>query len=116
MGTMNMTMEEEADDVKFFSDIIDEITTKFNIDEDRIYVTGISKGGQMAFRLGCDLTDGVAAVVAIAVPMSTDVTCEPSDSIPIMIIHGKKDPIAPFEGGECILMTYWEQCLILKCQ
>ena len=101
MGTMSLTMEKKADDVKFFSEIIDDIATKFNIDEDRVYATGISKGGQMAFRLGCDLTDRIAAVVAVAVPMSTDVTCEPSGSIPIMIIHGKKDPIAPFEGGEC---------------
>lgn len=101
MGTMNITMEKKADDVKFFSEMIDDLTTKFNIDEDRIYATGISKGGQMAFRLGCDLTDRIAAVVAVAVPMSTDVTCEPSGPIPIMIIHGKEDPIAPFEGGEC---------------
>ena len=101
MGTVNPTTEKKADDVEFFSDIIDDITTKFSIDEDRIYATGISKGGQMAYRLGCDLTDRIAAVVAVAVPVSTDVTCEPSGHIPIMIIHGMKDPRAPFEGGEC---------------
>ena len=101
MGSTFPIAEKKADDVKFFSEMIDDITTRFNIDEDRIYATGISKGGQMAFRLGCDLTDSIAAVVAVAVPMSTDVTCEPSGPIPIMIIHGMKDPRAPFEGGEC---------------
>ena len=100
MGTMNLTMEKKADDVKFFSEMIADIGTKFNIDEDRIYATGISKGGQMAFRLGCDLTDKIAAVVAVAAPLSIDVTCEPSKTIPIMIMYGKKDP-APFEGGQC---------------
>ena len=100
MGSTFPIANEKADDVEFFSDIIDDITTKFSIDEDRIYATGISKGGQMAYRLGCDLTDRIAAVVAVAAPISTDVTCEPSETIPIMIIHGKKDPY-PIEGGEC---------------
>jgi len=58
------------------------------------------------------LIDRVAAVVAVAVPMSTDVTCEPAGSIPIMIIYGKKDPIAHLEGNvECVLMTYWSNIL-----
>jgi len=45
VGTMSLTMEKKADDVKFFSDMIDEITAKFNVDKDRIYITGLFKGG-----------------------------------------------------------------------
>ena len=38
----------KINDVKFFSKIIEDLKNKFNIDEKRIYATGISNGGQMS--------------------------------------------------------------------
>jgi polyhydroxybutyrate depolymerase len=42
--------------VHFISALIDHLEKKYNIDNERVYVTGISNGGMMTFRLGCELS------------------------------------------------------------
>ena len=89
------------DDVSFFSKMIDDLKNKFNIDEKRVYATGLSNGGQMSHRLGCDLSDKIAAIAPIGAPMGINYSCNPSKAVPTMIIHGKKDPCALYDGGQC---------------
>ena len=91
----------KIDDVRFFSEMIEELKSKFNIDEKRVYATGLSNGGQMSHRLGCDLADKIAAIAPVGAPIKTDYSCNPSKSVPTMIIHGKKDPCALYDGGQC---------------
>jgi len=91
----------KKDDVKFFSKMIDELKNKFNIDEKRVYATGLSMGGQMSHRLGCDMPNKIAAIAPVGAPVGIDYSCNPSNPIPTMIIHGKKDPCALYEGGQC---------------
>jgi hypothetical protein len=42
-------------DVRFISDLIDEIGGRYEIDRDRIYANGFSNGGAMTFVLSCTL-------------------------------------------------------------
>ena len=49
------------DDVGFINQMLDDISDNFDIDEDRIYACGMSNGGYMAYRLGCDLSDKITA-------------------------------------------------------
>lgn len=87
-------------DLTFISDLIDKIEAEYNIDPNRIYVNGLSNGGGMAFLLACELSERIAAVgtVAGAFPISWE-WCQPSRRVPMMIFHGTKDPIVPFQGG-----------------
>lgn len=91
-------VEKNIDDVGFISKIINEVKTKFNADEKRIYATGISNGGLMSYRLACELSDKIAAVAPVA-PPGTPSACAPSRPVSIMHIHGTADPCAPFNGG-----------------
>lgn len=88
----------DADDVGFISKMIDEIKKNFNIDKNKIYVTGISNGGLMTNRLGCELSDKIAAIapVAAAAVMSG---CSPLSPISVMVIHGTEDPANPPDGS-----------------
>jgi len=43
------------DDVGFISKMIEEVKGNFNVDEGRVYATGISNGGLMSYRLACEL-------------------------------------------------------------
>ncbi len=101
MGSKPEELVSKIDDVKFFSKMIEELKNKFNIDEKRVYVTGISNGGQMSHRLGYDLSDKIAAIAPVGAPIGIDYECNSSKPVPTMIIHSKKDPCALYDGGQC---------------
>ncbi len=92
----------DVDDVQFISDLVDQLTKKYSIDPERVYVTGISNGGMMSFRLGCELSRKIAgiAVVAASMPVILQRTCNPTRSLPVVMFSGTDDPIMPFNGGE----------------
>ena len=51
MGQNTEEYTSNIDDVKFFPKMIDDLKNKFNIDDKRVYATGISNGGGMVYRL-----------------------------------------------------------------
>jgi polyhydroxybutyrate depolymerase len=87
-------------DVRFISDLIDELGRKYNIDRSRIYANGLSNGGGMSFLLGCALSDRIAAIGGVAgaylYPLGE---CRPSRPVPMIAFHGTADPIVPYRGG-----------------
>ncbi len=91
----------EVNDVKFFSLLIDSLESKYKIDSGRIYVTGISNGGMMSFRLGCELNSRIAAIAPVAISMSDYLynSCNPGKPVPLMYVFGDDDPLVPYEGG-----------------
>lgn len=88
-----------ADDVGFIARMIEEIKSNFNVDEKRIYATGISNGGLMTNRIGCELSDKIAAIATVA-PAAIPSGCKPLRPLPVMDIHGIDDTHNPFYGGE----------------
>lgn len=91
----------EINDVKFIAFLIDTLLSKYNIDSERVYVTGISNGGMMSFRLGCELNSRIAAIAPVAISMSEYLynSCSPGKSVPLLYIFGDDDPLVPYEGG-----------------
>jgi polyhydroxybutyrate depolymerase len=91
---------EAAKDVAFISDLIDKLSSQYNIDPARIYANGISNGGGMTFLLSCKLSERIAAFgsVAGAYNYPWD-ACNPSRPVPVIIFHGTADPIVPYQGG-----------------
>ncbi len=45
------------------------------IDEGRIFATGVSNGGMMAYRLASEMSDRIASIASVAGPMGTE-TCQ----------------------------------------
>lgn len=88
-----------ADDLAFFNQMLDDVSSKFSVDASRIYATGISEGGLMTFRMGCALGDRLAAIAPVGAAMPKTMTCLPSHPMPVVMINGKSDPIVPFGGG-----------------
>jgi len=52
----------------------------------------------MAYRLGCELADSIAAIAPVAGALSVE-SCFPSEPVPIMVFHGTKDAFIKYEGG-----------------
>lgn len=89
--------EVDADDVAYTRDLLDMLAAHYSIEE-RVIVTGLSNGGAMAQRLGCDLADRVRVVAAVA-SANQQPGCVPSQPISVIQIHGTLDNNWPYEGG-----------------
>jgi polyhydroxybutyrate depolymerase len=89
-----------VDDPAFISALLDTIIENYNIDANRIYCTGESRGGIFCYALACKLSNRIAAIAPVVATMLTkDIeTCIPSHPIPVLHIHGTHDSIVPYLG------------------
>lgn len=90
----------KTDDVGFIRKLIAEVSQNFSIDEGRIYATGHSNGGIMAYRLACDLSDKIAAIGPMG-GQGVFENCDQKRAVSILHIHGTEDRCAQFNGGTC---------------
>jgi polyhydroxybutyrate depolymerase len=92
------------DDVGFLSALAGKLVTEIGIDPRRVFATGVSRGGHMAFRLALEAPDRFRAVAAVSanVPSPENFKCKPAGhgTSSVMIINGTADPLNPFDGGE----------------
>ena len=94
-----------VDDVAFISGVIDRLTASDAIDPNRVYVTGISRGGMMAYRLACEMSSRLAAIAPVEGNMADaggnvhNVSCHPDRPVSVLAIHGSDDPEIPIDGG-----------------
>ena len=98
---------ENVDDVAFISALIDYLGQDLNIDKKMIYATGISNGAIMSNRLGCELSDKIAAIAPVAgnIPQKTASTWSPSRAVAVLIINGTEDPLVPYNGGDVSFLS-----------
>jgi polyhydroxybutyrate depolymerase len=94
-----------VDDVSFVRAMIDRFESDIPIEKNRIFATGISNGGMMAYRLGLELSDKLAAVVSIEGCMFDSGT-NPLLPVSVLAIHGTKDKIIRYEGGTGSMFGY----------
>jgi polyhydroxybutyrate depolymerase len=90
-------------DVSFFNQICDYMITNNSVDGTKIYATGISNGGFMSSRLGCELSNRIAAIAVDAATIEATTiapSCNPGRRVPAIYIHGTTDPLVPFTGGQ----------------
>ncbi len=92
---------EGNEDVAFLSQLVEALRAEFAIDPERVYATGISAGGMMAQYLACK-TDILAAIAPVAGSPVRKVLdeCVREKPLPILTIHGDKDNIVPYAGGD----------------
>jgi polyhydroxybutyrate depolymerase len=93
---------EKIDDVGFVSGLIDHLAKQYNVDMKRVYATGISNGAMMSFRLGCELSEKIAAIAPVAgsMPENMPSQCSPSRPISVLMISNTDDRLVPWEGGD----------------
>ena len=90
-------------DVVFFNQMCYYMINNYSVDEKKIYATGISNGGFMSTRLGCELSNRIAAIAVNAATIEATTiapNCKPNRPVPALYIHGTTDPLVPFLGGQ----------------
>jgi polyhydroxybutyrate depolymerase len=91
-----------VDDVVFIGSVVDAVTERLRtstpIDPQRVFVTGFSNGASMAFRVGAELSQRVAAIAPVA-GSSWAERVAPQRAVSVLYITGTADPLNPIEGG-----------------
>src|SRR5262249_53997109 len=73
-------------------------SANYNIDTKRVYATGHSSGGGMAFVLGLTRWQKFAAIAVVASPFAGGIP-NLGIAMPTLYIQGTADPIVPISGG-----------------
>lgn len=94
------TIGSTVDDIGFTNSLIDSLGLLYNIDNERVYSTGMSNGGFMSFLLACQLGNRIAAIASVTGSMTPETynDCDPSHPTPILQIHGTADGTVPYNG------------------
>ncbi|UDF35040.1 UNVERIFIED_ORG: hypothetical protein LHJ69_21220 [Shinella sp. XGS7] len=88
-----------SDDVGFIRALLADLQARMPVlDTRRRYAIGMSNGGMMAHRLGCEAADLFAGIAAVA---GTDNTrdCQPAQPLAVLQIHARDDDHVLFGGG-----------------
>tara|TARA_B100000809_G_C15138900_1_gene531999 strand:- start:4326 stop:5489 length:1164 start_codon:yes stop_codon:yes gene_type:complete len=90
-----------TNDVSFTEALIDSLSATYNVNQDRVYSTGMSNGGYMSYYLACNLSDRIAAIASVtgAMTKGTPLTCNPQHPTPVLEIHGDADGTVPYLGN-----------------
>jgi len=80
-------------------DVLADVKKRFNIDEDRTYLTGLSMGGGGALWIGLTRPDIWAAIAPVcpAPPAGTIDLAANAMNFPVHFFHGDKDPVVPVQ-------------------
>ena len=103
-----------ADDVAFLTALTGHLTQKWQADPDRVYLTGISNGGDMSFRAAVEASGLFAAIGVVSGgysgPRTEPATYVPTSPVSVVTIVGSQDRyFAAFQTG----LATWQQRL--KC-
>lgn len=110
--------DEEVDDVGFAVALVDYIaSTEFTgvrVDRNRVYATGMSNGGFLSHRLGCEASEVFAAIAPVSGLLMNDTSyagiawsaqkysCAPKRAVPVLHFHGSADPLVPVAGNSLL--------------
>ncbi|SNS55005.1 alpha/beta hydrolase family esterase [Actinomadura mexicana] len=86
-----------VDDVAFLDKLIDTLVRQGVADPRRVFVTGFSNGGGMAYRYACERSDRIAGIAVVSGALA--IGCTPRRPVPVLAFHGTWDPSVPYTGG-----------------
>jgi poly(3-hydroxybutyrate) depolymerase len=102
------------DDVQFISDLIDYFCDTYHINKRKVYATGHSAGGFMAYNLSVSLTDKIAAFAPVAASLWGETAylnnyfTNGYVQVPIYHIHGDADNVVDYPDPDHAPTAYQE--------
>ena len=100
-GRTSRKLKNRVDDLAYFQRVLDDVADKKEIDQNRIFATGISRGGQSSYFLACNIPNRIRAImpVAMSIPDFMEDECRSGPPVGIAIVNGTTDPQVPYDGG-----------------
>ncbi len=93
-----LSIPKKIDDVAFVRSMLARLEKDYPVDPRRIYVTGISNGGMLAYLLAAEMGDTIAAIA----PVESVMMFSPKGQTPpvsVVAFNGTTDNVIPYEGG-----------------
>ncbi len=87
-----------TDDVGFINSLLEKLSLELSINQKKVYATGFSNGGQLAYKLANRYSNKFAAVSAVAGVLQ-DFPFNPTRKVPLIHFHSYQDSTAPYFGG-----------------
>ena len=90
-------------------DVLADVKRRFSVDDDRVYLTGLSMGGGGALWIGLTRPDVWAAIAPVcpAVPAGTEDLAANGLNVPMKIFQGAIDPVVP-----AVSVRQWHKRLV----
>jgi len=85
-------------DIDFMTTIIDTMANRYNIDRNRVYLSGFSMGGMFTYWAMGKIADKIAAFAPISGYLLSGSSFTSARPIPIIHIHGTADDVVAFSG------------------
>ena len=79
--------------------LIDDVCEKYDVDESRVYLTGLSMGGYGTWALACTYPERFAAIAPVC-GGGLPVTAWSLKDVPVWAFHGAKDPLVPLSQSQ----------------
>lgn len=90
--------DKAIDDVGFLKEVVQRVSHQANGHLGRVFVTGMSNGAMMAYRLACEAPQMIRGIAAVAGTDNTNV-CNPARPVPVIHFHARDDTHVLFTGG-----------------
>lgn len=97
-GCCGVAQQENVDDVGFVRAALAVLEETYCVDPKRVFATGLSNGGLLSYRLGCELSDRIAAISPVA-GINAMAVCQPGRPVPLLHFHGTADALVAYAGG-----------------
>ncbi len=88
---------QNIDDVGFITQVTKIVSDQVGADNNHWYLTGMSNGAMMAYRIACE-TNLFEAIAPVSGTIVTN--CNNPSRISLLAIHGLQDQAVPFNGGQ----------------
>jgi polyhydroxybutyrate depolymerase len=100
-----------VDDLGFVEALINQVSSDYNIDSERIYACGYSNGGMFAYGLANYKSELFAAVGSVSGTI-LDFNGTTSHPMPVIHLHGTSDGVIPYNGNDDYnsaqsVLDYW---------
>lgn len=95
-----MSYLEGSDDIGFTEALLAKLKQDYRVDGQRVYATGLSRGGFFTLRIAAELPQLFAAVASVGGPMPEPVVqhhAKPG-KVGVLLIHGTADKVVAYDG------------------
>jgi predicted esterase len=106
-GEYEVWSKDEMTDSLFV--LLEEIQARYSVDSKRIYLTGVSVGGEGVWEIGLRYPDRFAALVPVmgyyGYPFKVPINICDLKEVPIWAFHGAEDELVPVDAEEGLVNT-----------
>lgn len=87
----------DVDDLGFVEAMLNQVSTDYFVDTNKVYAVGYSNGGMMSYGLAMHKSDLITAFGSVSGTM-LDCAEEPAHPMPVIVMHGTNDETLPYNG------------------